>query len=55
MGLCYDIACFMFWPHGVWHLSSPTRMEPTSLALEGKVLTLHCQGEAPFWMCGFDQ
>ena len=54
VGLCYDIARFMFWPHGVWHLSSPTR-DGTHIPCIGRQSpNTALPGEAPFWMRGFD-
>ena len=35
----------VFWPWGMWHLSSPTRV--SSSALEGKVLITRPQGKSP--------
>ena len=36
----------VFWPQGMWDLSSPTRMEPTSLCLVGKVLATGLPGNS---------
>ena len=38
----------VFWPQGMWDLSSRPGIEPASPALEGEVLTTGPPGESPF-------
>ena len=43
---CFLFYVFIFWPWGMWDLSSPTKINPESSALEGKVYTIG-QAESP--------
>ena len=42
--LFYD---FVFWPHGMWGLSFPTRDRTATPALEAEVLTTELPGKFP--------
>ena len=47
--ICYHIVCFLFWifwPRGMWDLSSQTGIEPAPPALEGEVLTTGLPGKS---------
>ena len=39
----------VFWPRGMWDLSSPPGIEPTPSALEGEVLATGPQGKSLFF------
>ena len=45
LGLCCS-ARAQYLPHGMWNLSSPTRIKPTSPALEGGSLTTGPPGKS---------
>ena len=54
MRFCYNVACFMFWSHGMWDLSSLTRDGTHTPCIGRQSSNTGMPGEVPFWMSGFD-